>query len=780
MRSTKIVNVDTLMLADASCIESDTSWISDKDWKEMLPTGSSLGQIESQLESGESVVLSDSPRSPLFTLSQGEWIKSVSASSAFPSCAVTAITQRFNAAGSSIAFERSPGESLPPSPQLDYTPDTSTVKEQVLPISCQYNVEIACTPQHLDTLNYGYFMLAKTKNEPSLALSTVKPLGKHSLLTALGKFEEPKQLLHMLTTGKSSQLSVKPVKMVPLGSQQVYESFVPVQLAVQVGERLGYPIRGYFYHFKQGQLVHEYAIVEGAKGYFNITHSTANALSDEVNIPALRGSIFLPWKINGQQVTPQHIYYSKKKLTAEMFQSIDGAWLNTNAVPLDLGAILAANQQVLLARTEEQKGQPPQAPQAVSRADNIYYQSSTPELAPGVIGITKQSVLKDVAVLNLGEIEDTSFNLGWFQCEAETPQSTLFDDLLKDASNPELKAFLLKYNQHLNEPVRTGEIILLPTTEPVTEQDKQAIKDLQAEAEAASKELSELSDVQLQLHQNHFEVLDNKFVEYLQSGMPTDNLSYMGVAAGTIAPAMQKNLGNVSSSLQKVDALYLKLLAKKIDRQTFLNQRRELEQVLNKQLDKLSQKTLKIPIDEGIKKSLGIKSTKSLIHNADEILRQGTVSELGKRVANTAKWVRLAENAGKVGLGLGVASGVYNVTQNCNGLESCVHQTVVETGGIAGGWAGGMVGSVLAGTLVVSLAISSAPVVMLVVGSAVLVGGTMGAGVGKDVFESFYEMFKLNEFLEKIEDEAEINITEEIEQYIIDARFNNFSINSAF
>ncbi|QDO84956.1 hypothetical protein FM037_19175 [Shewanella psychropiezotolerans] len=405
MRSTKIVDINTLMLTDASCIESDTSWISDDDWKEMLPTGSSLSQIESQLESGESVVLSDSPRSPLFTLSQGDWITSVSASSAFPSCAVTAITQRFNAAGSSIAFERSPGESLSPSPQLDYTPDTSTVKEQVLPISCQYNVEIACTPQYLDTLNYGYFMLAKTKNEPSLTLSTVKPLGKHSLLTALGKFEEPKQLLHMLTTGKSSQLSVKPVKMVPLGSQQVYESFVPVQLTVQVSERLGYPTQGYFYHFKQGQLVHEYAIVEGAKGYFNITHSTANALSDEVNIPALRGCIFLPWKINGQLAAPQHIYYSKQKLTAETFQGIDAAWLNTNAVTLDLGAILAANQQALLARTEEQKGQPSQAPQAVSRADNIYYQSSTPQLAPGVIGITKQSVLKDVAVLNLGQVE---------------------------------------------------------------------------------------------------------------------------------------------------------------------------------------------------------------------------------------------------------------------------------------------------------------------------------------------------------------------------------------
>ena len=624
MRSTKIVNVDTLMLADASCIESDTSWISDNDWEEMLPTGSSLSKIESQLESGESVVLSDSPRSPLFTFSQGEWIKSVSASSAFPSCAVTAITQRFSTAGSSTTFERAPYESLHPSPPLDYTPDTSKVREEVIPISCQYNVEVACTPPCLETLNYGYFMLAKTKNEPSLALSTVKPLGKHSLLTTLGKFEEPKQLLHMLATGKSSQLSVKPVKMVPLGSEQVYESFVPVQLTVQVGEKLGYPTQGYFYHFKQAKLVHEYAIVEDAKGYFNITHSTANALSDEVNIPALRGCIFLPWKINGQLAAPQHIVYSKQKLTTEEFQGIDAAWLNTHAFMVDLKAILAANQQATLERAEEQTSQqdkqpakpqnhavlpshegpgreswpdiakkygltpnellalnptfqqdpmklkagdiliiakseatqdkpkvdtqPAQSPQAVSRADNIYYQSSTPQLAPGVIGITKQSVLKDVAVLNLGEIEDTSFSLGWFQCEAETPQSTLFDDLLKDASNPELKAFLLKYNQHLNEPVRMGEIIILPTTEPLTEQDKQAINDLQAEAEAASKGLVKLTPEENVTVIKNFEVFDHA----VQSSLGNVSTG-LGVASAMVA----KNLKQITYLLSRINDLYV-------------------------------------------------------------------------------------------------------------------------------------------------------------------------------------------------------------------------------
>lgn len=739
MRSTKIVNVDTLMLADASCIESDTSWISDNDWIEMLPTGSSLSQIESQFESGESVVLSDSPQSPLFTLSQGEWIKSVSASSAFPSCAVTAIAQRFSIAGSSTTFERAPYESLQPSPPLDYTPDTSKVKEQVIPISCQYNVEVACTPPCLDTLNYGYFMLAKTKNESSLALSMVKPLGKHSLFTALGKFEEPKQLLHMLATGKGSQLSVKSVKMVPLGSQQVYESFVPVQLTVQVGERLGYPTQGYFYHFKQGQLVHEYAIVEGGKGYFNITHSTANGLSDEINIPALRGFIFLPWKINGQLAAPQHIYYSKQKLTTEEFQGIDAAWLNTNAFTVDLQAILAANEQALLARTEEQKGQPPQAPQAVSRADNIHYQSSTPQLALGVIGITKQSVLNDVAVLNLGEIEDTAFNLGWFQCEAETPQSTLFDDLLKDASNPELKAFLLKYNQHLNEPVRMGEIILLPTTEPLTEQDKQAIKELQAEAEAASKGLVKLTPEENVTVIKNFEVFDHA----VQS-----SLGNVSAGLGVASAAVTSNFKQITGVLSRINNLYISEVSlagsmKNID-PLFYVKRAELFSELDTALNNLTMKSIQLDAFEQPRNALRL-STKSIIYNAADIAKDGKIPQLGSRIEAISKWSTGATRIGYIGVGLDVALAGSRIQEACT-IENgeCVKTSITETGRVAGGVWGGYAGAsttvIAAGSIALFFGTAlSTPVIAVVaiVGAGVgaLYGGDVGEVIGEGVNE---------------------------------------------
>lgn len=51
---------------------------------------------------------------------------------------------------------------------------------------------------------------------------------------------------------------------------------------------------------------------------------------------------------------------------------------------------------------------------------------------------------------------------------------------------------------------------------------------------------------------------------------------------------------------------------------------------------------------------------------------------------------------------------------------------------------------------------------------------------GKDVFESFYEMSKLDEFLDRVESRVEKKIPQEIEDYIIESRFNNFLINASF
>ena len=285
------------------------------------------------------------------------------------------------------------------------------------------------------------------------------------------------------------------------------------------------------------------------------------------------------------------------------------------------------------------------------------------------------------------------FDLGWMQADKTQTQEELFSSLYTEETLDKHKALIKKYNNHLNEPVRQGEMIILLTMEPVEQKDINKLIVLKEECQVASEGLCKLTEEQLQVHQTYFEVIENKLIEYWNTGMPTGGFAYMGTAIGTVAPAMKKNLENVSSTLAKLDELYLKMLSKKLDRSSFTQQRQALKEILDKQLDKLTQKTLNIPVNKSIKKTLGVHSTKSLIHNADEILKEGSVSELGKRIANTAKWIKHAESAGNVAVGLSVMSGVYNVTQNCDGLESCTRNIAIETGGVVGGWAGGTAGA---------------------------------------------------------------------------------------
>ncbi|MGR6832064.1 hypothetical protein [Aliivibrio wodanis] len=370
------------------------------------------------------------------------------------------------------------------------------------------------------------------------------------------------------------------------------------------------------------------------------------------------------------------------------------------------------------------------------------------------------------------------FDLGWMQADKTQTQEELFSGLYTEETLDKHKALIKKYNTHLNEPVRQGEMIILLTMEPVKQEDINKLIVLKEECQVASEGLCQLTEEQLQVHQTYFEVIENKLIEYWNTGMPKDGFAYMGTAIGTVAPAMKKNLENVSSTLSKLDELYLKMLSKKLDRSSFTQQRQALKEILDKQLDKLTQKTLNIPVNKSIKKTLGVHSTKSLIHNADEILKEGSVSELGKRIANTAKWVKHAEAAGNIAVGLSVMSGVYNVSQNCDGIESCVRNTVIETGGVVGGWVGGTIGVAAAGSIITFFSIASAPIVMVIVGGAALFGGTISSGISKSAVEHLYKLSPLESILNNIDSDIESIANDEVEKYILDSRFNTFSIDS--
>lgn len=388
--------------------------------------------------------------------------------------------------------------------------------------------------------------------------------------------------------------------------------------------------------------------------------------------------------------------------------------------------------------------------------------------ADGVVGTNTVLALDEAITEEWVLIDKIAFTQVTKTQSLEDCWNELFCDDTPDSTKERVK----NTNRHLNDPVRAGEIIILPTTD-----NKSAELDiLLEEATLASTGLAELTDEQAQLHHTYFEVLENTFVEYWNAGSPADGFAYMGATVGTIAPAMAEHLRGVSSTLSQLDKIFLDFMSKKMDKPSFIAQRKSVTDTLNKRLDNLTKKTLNIPIDQDFKKALGINSTKSLIHNAGEILENGSVEALGKRITNTAKWIKYTELAGRVAVGLNVASGVLTVATSCNGLESCVRESVKETGGVAGGWLGGIFGSSVGGAFVLGLTITSLPVILVVVGVPALTMGIVGTGAGKDLAEWGYELARFDELLKEVENKVIDDIPKEVEDYINNERFSGFAI----
>ncbi|AQS38622.1 hypothetical protein Sps_03495 [Shewanella psychrophila] len=102
--SIRLASVDSLMLHDAALIESDLSSLSDSDWQAIIPSGRSLDKVKSDLEQGESVVLSDTPTSPAFAMEQGHPLANSSYGNGISAQTLSQLTRRFESAGSSSLY----------------------------------------------------------------------------------------------------------------------------------------------------------------------------------------------------------------------------------------------------------------------------------------------------------------------------------------------------------------------------------------------------------------------------------------------------------------------------------------------------------------------------------------------------------------------------------------------------------------------------------------------------------------------------------------------------
>ncbi len=190
----------------------------------------------------------------------------------------------------------------------------------------EYSIEIACAKDELNTYQVGVFSLGKTKEEANISSWNKTQTEKgFTLLTASVNVNEPKKLNREFFISSGNSLSFDDVKPVKQGSGSYTESFIPVKPAIQVGERLGWPTEGYFYHFVDDVLTHEYKLIGKGKWAFQATRTTDVNLTGELVSKHEYSFILLPWKINNTVVTRQHLLYLPQKMTTQQLEELTSA-----------------------------------------------------------------------------------------------------------------------------------------------------------------------------------------------------------------------------------------------------------------------------------------------------------------------------------------------------------------------------------------------------------------------------------------------------------------------
>ena len=339
----------------------------------------------------------------------------------------------------------------------------------------------------------------------------------------------------------------------------------------------------------------------------------------------------------------------------------------------------------------------------------------------------------------IAERQQVTFELGWMQSPVTQSQNELWGSLFTSETTEEQKQTIKQCNVHLNDPVRQGEIVLLPTTKPQTPEEQSLLDKWLEEAKIASTELGKLLDEEVATLNRHFELFSHQLDERIRTdGLPTDFYAQVGTGVGATAALVEQNLKNIQNVLLEINNLYVSQVAMAsrtggmgMNYGAFVADRADLFKKLDGSFAMLSKRSVQLPIYTQIKRNLKL-STKSVIHNADEILKTGFVKELGKRIGNISKGISAARGLGYVGLVVGAASGMSNIYEACkvDGTGDCGKTTTREVVGFIGGvYGGGLGGTAMTSGVLLVLGVAgvtSAPVLAVAAIGSFVVGGAIG------------------------------------------------------
>lgn len=242
-----------------------------------------------------------------------------------------------------------------PSLQIDensYVPESVKVNESK-PLEYEYCFDIASSHDSFHSKVGCQFVLARTKQEAALGGWVTLKIEHGTRYITQTAYDEPKILLGQVA-GFSMGISLKePVQARKIGSGIAQEGFIPIVPTVQVGERLGFPTKGFYYHFHNNKLIQEYKILGDKRWSFYATNSTHHHLDEARGYNKDQSAILVYWKIGGKIVEDQFLVYLERQITRIELDNLNDNWLSKNGIKLNVPELLEATKQPVAQRPKE-------------------------------------------------------------------------------------------------------------------------------------------------------------------------------------------------------------------------------------------------------------------------------------------------------------------------------------------------------------------------------------------------------------------------------------------
>lgn len=322
---------------------------------------------------------------------------------------------------------------------------------------------------------------------------------------------------------------------------------------------------------------------------------------------------------------------------------------------------------------------------------------------------------------------DAPFDVAFYWNDKVQTRQAIYEEIYGTQMHFVLRSLFDRNNEHLKETVLPGEIVIV-SNRPRTDDDRQRLEQLKEQARLASSGIQQLTPDEAMTVKRHLEALDFISLETVAAHQST--------ALGVLSAATGKQLGDIKSTLEKINTAYVEELRRTGNANRFSPEFYARRQQLFAQLDhaigRVTLSTLNIRQYNSIKNTLGL-STRSILHNASEIAEKGQVPQLGQRINTVSGWAKGSSRLGYLGIAIDGGVRLNRIHDACTigNTETCRQVSYKQTGGFVGSAAGGALGGLIGANIATGIAGGIALAFGVTVGAPVLlVVGLVGAGVG--------------------------------------------------